>query len=125
MTLIWRKKRRIPIARLKEHPCFTWADPKGLSKILNGILVIPPGDGRAYITADTNDPSELIFIPLFRRSSLEYRLLHMTMSVLIPGADDKPVLTKCTVLSNKHYTEEDFTWVGDKVSGCWAYYRVS
>ena len=27
----WRKKRKIPIARLKEHPCFTWADPKGLS----------------------------------------------------------------------------------------------
>lgn len=28
----WRKKLKIPIARLKEHPCFTWADPKGLSR---------------------------------------------------------------------------------------------
>ena len=94
-------------------------DPNGLGRILSGYLVIPHGDGRAYITADINDPSEFIFIPLFRRS-LEYRLLHTTMSVLIPGVNDKPVPARCTVLSNKHFTEKDFIWVEEANS--WAYY---
>ena len=109
-------------------------DPKGLNKILSGILIIPYRSDDVYITADIRDPLEFIFIPdytdiLFCHPKLYTITGHMRKNniwhegeLIIPGYNDIPRQTWCYVFKNKVFVAEDFTWVGNEVSGCWAYY---
>ena len=96
-------------------------DPNALNIILSGKLVLPPGGEYFYITADTGDPEEFIFIP--QEFSVEYSNLWPWEELMIPGVDDCPVKAKCFVLDNKTLKEKHFTWI--EGANCWAYYYKS
>ena len=102
-------------------------DPKGLSKILNGKLIIPESGDCVYITADIDDPAEFIFIPHIPENIMKHRPVSSIETLLVPGGDDISEINDCLMLNNgvfglSFFTKEDFTWVGSDSSGCWAYY---
>jgi len=99
------------------------SDFYALNKILSGKIVVPPRGDHIYITADLSDPSEFIFIP-FDTAVFNFSILtnFEERMLIIPGEDDRPINIKCAVTDNNLFAENDFTWVGQKHNGCWAYY---
>jgi len=108
-------------------------DPKGLSKILNGKLIIPLEGSCMYITADEDDAKEFICIPWRPKDTRTHRLMakwraanhrgYSAVHLFAPDENDELKLTKCiSIKNNGAFIKENFTWVGNEVSGCWAYY---